>query len=108
MSKQAVPNYDGEMDSFRKELQKNGATVATTETLNLSTARAPKKSRGLKFLEPASNVPIGQQPGQLGQVINNNAQAKAIVYFVDLPPFNDDDVAALRIGTLCPEQPGSG
>src|SRR5207249_11274548 len=51
------PNHDAELDSFRKELQKSGITIATTETLNLATAPAPKKSRNLKFLEPASNVP---------------------------------------------------
>lgn len=91
-----VPVYDVEMTSFKKELQKEGVQVAATEKIQLAAPQAPNKPRTVKFFEPVANKPAAAEPGQLGQLVSSNPQAKAVVYFVDLPNFNEADIAALK------------
>jgi hypothetical protein len=94
----ANPAFDAQMTAFRNELKKNpGISIAATDTIKLGLPEGTK-SKSLRFIEPTARTraPVGPQPGQLGDMLGSYPQAKAILYFVDLPEFNSADVDALR------------
>jgi hypothetical protein len=95
----ANPGFDAQLAAFKKEIQKNsGLSIASVETIQVGVPDTGGKPKTLKFMEPtaAGRPPVGPQPGQLGQLMANYPQTKAVVYFVDLPEFNSADVAAVR------------
>jgi hypothetical protein len=92
-----IPAWDAEMKAFQKELSKNnGVTIAATRNVSLEQPKAPPKTQNLRFFEPAPKANTPPPPGQLGELINDFAQAKVVVYFVDLPPIAGPDLAILK------------
>ena len=95
----ANPAFDAQLAAFKREIQKNsGMSIASVETVQFGVPDAGGKQKTLKFMEPmaAGRPQVGPQPGQLGQLVANYSQVKAIVYFVDLPEFNSADVTAVK------------
>lgn len=92
------PAFDAQMTAFRNEIKRNsGISIAATDTIKIGLSEGTK-SKTLRFIEPTSRTraPAGPQPGQLGEMLRSYPQAKAILYFVDLPEFNSADVDALK------------
>jgi len=91
---------EAQINSFRKELkQHKGVTIVAAEKINPLSPQTPQsntKPSKLRFFEPTMIKPPSPEPGQLSQIANNNAQAKAIVVFMDLPALNDADIRALK------------
>jgi len=91
------PIQEAQMNSFRNELKRQkGVTIAGVEKVNLVAPQTSTKQGKLRFFEPTLGGPPLSQPGQLSQIANTYAQAKAIVMFVDLPPLSDADISTLK------------
>jgi len=91
------PTQEAQMSSFQKELKRQeGVTIAAVEKVSLVAPQISTKQGKLRFFEPTLGGPPLSQPGQLSQIANTYAQAKAIVAFVDLPPLSDADIPALK------------
>ena len=88
---------DAQMSSFLNELKRQkGVTIAGVEKVNLAPPQSSTKPGKLRFFEPTTGGPPLSQPGQLSQLVNTYAQAKAIVAFMDLPPLGDADIPTLK------------
>ncbi len=88
---------EAQVNGFLKGLKaKKGITVAATERIDLLPPQSGNKPGKLRFFEPNSLKSQNSEPGQLGQIANNYAQAKAVVAFTVLPPLNGADITALK------------